>query len=108
MTGCRILHLFSKRLKKKSSTVSYTIKYKSESSSSKRRRQFFKGLSIRQKIVTGYTLSLGIGVLGTTGGLLIGDRYFPGARDNMLLADQEKAGLSSLQGLLLQIQVHQQ
>ncbi|MEO3706921.1 hypothetical protein [Trichormus azollae] len=53
-------------------------------------------------------MSLGIGVLGTTGGLLIGDRYFPGARDNMLLTDQEKAGLSSLQGFLLEIQVHQQ
>ncbi len=72
------------------------MKYKSESSSSKRRRQFFKGLSFRQKIVTGYALSLGTAVLGTTGGLLIGDRYFQGARDNMLLADQEKAGLSSL------------
>jgi hypothetical protein len=83
------------------------MKYKSESSSCKRRRKFFNALSFRQKIVTGYALSLGIAVLGTTGGLLIGERYFQGARDNILLADQEKAGLSSLQGLLLEIQVHQ-
>lgn len=84
------------------------MKSKSESSLSKRLRKFFNRLSIRQKIVTGYALSLGIAVLGTMGGLLIGDRYFQGARDKMLLADQEKALLSSLQGLLLEIQVHQQ
>jgi two-component system, NtrC family, sensor kinase len=66
------------------------MKSKSESSLSKKLRKFFNRLSIRQKIVTGYALSLGIAVLGTMGGLLIGDRYFQGARDQMLLADQEK------------------
>ncbi|MBK1990956.1 HAMP domain-containing protein [Sphaerospermopsis aphanizomenoides BCCUSP55] len=84
------------------------MKFKSESGLSKRLRKFFNGLSIRQKIVTGYALSLGIAILGTTGGLLIGDRYFQVARDKMHLANEEEALLSSLQGVLLEIQVHQQ
>ncbi|MBD2293044.1 HAMP domain-containing protein [Anabaena sphaerica FACHB-251] len=71
-------------------------------------RKLFQRLSIRQKIVCGYGLSLGIAILGTTGGLIIGDRYYQAARINMILADEEGALLSSLQGVLLEIQVHQQ
>ncbi|TAF04786.1 MAG: sensor histidine kinase [Nostocales cyanobacterium] len=71
-------------------------------------RYLFQRLSIRQKIVCGYALSLGIAILGTTGGLIIGDRYYQSARQGMHLEDEEGTLLSSLQGVLLNIQVHQQ
>ena len=71
-------------------------------------KQRFHQLSIRQKIFCGYGLALGIAVLGTTAGLVIGDRYFQQARQQMILADEEGSLLSSLQGELLEIQIHQQ
>ncbi|MBD6618595.1 HAMP domain-containing protein [Komarekiella sp. 'clone 1'] len=71
-------------------------------------KRVFYQLSIRQKIVCGYTIALGIAVLGTTVGLAIGDRYFQRARQQMILADEEGALLSNLQGKLLEIQIHQQ
>ena len=70
--------------------------------------QRFHRVSIRQKIFYGYGLALGIAVLGTTAGLVIGDRYFQQARQQMNLADEEGSLLSSLQGELLKIQIHQQ
>ncbi|MCW5313930.1 HAMP domain-containing protein [Nostoc sp. KVJ3] len=71
-------------------------------------QQRFHQLSIRQKIFYGYGLALGIAVLGTTAGLVIGDRYFQQARQQMNLADEEGSLLSSLQGELLEIQINQQ
>ncbi|MEH2303025.1 MAG: ATP-binding protein [Nostoc sp.] len=71
-------------------------------------QQRFHRLSIRQKIFYGYGVALGIAVLGTTVGLVIGDRYFQQARQQMNLADEEGTLLSSLQGQLLKIQIRQQ
>jgi two-component system, NtrC family, sensor kinase len=71
-------------------------------------KQVFHQRSIRQKIFFGYGLALGIAVLGTIAGLVIGDRYLQQARQKMLLADEEKNLLSSFQGELLEIQIHQQ
>ncbi|MEH2195524.1 MAG: ATP-binding protein [Nostoc sp.] len=71
-------------------------------------QQRFHRLSIRQKIFYGYGLALGIAVLGTTAGLVIGDRYFQQAREQMNLADEKGSLLSSLQGELLKIQIYQQ
>ncbi|NES99472.1 MAG: HAMP domain-containing histidine kinase [Sphaerospermopsis sp. SIO1G1] len=71
-------------------------------------QNLFQKLSIRQKIVCGYALSLGIAVLGTTSGLIVGDRYFESARKEILLINQKSYILSSLQGEILEIQVHQQ
>jgi two-component system, NtrC family, sensor kinase len=71
-------------------------------------QQRFYRLSIRQKIFYGYGLALGVAVLGTTAGLVIGDRYFQQARQQMILADEKASLLSNLQGELLKIQVHQQ
>ncbi|MEH1775859.1 sensor histidine kinase [Nostoc sp.] len=71
-------------------------------------QQGFHQLSIRQKIFCGYGLALGIAVLGTTAGLVIGDRYFQQARQQMILVDEEGSLLSSLQGELLEIQIRQQ
>jgi len=71
-------------------------------------KQVFHQRSIRQKIFFGYGLALGIAVLGTIAGLVIGDRYLQQARQKMVLADEEKNLLSSFQGELLEIQIHQQ
>jgi two-component system NtrC family sensor kinase len=71
-------------------------------------QQRFHRLSIRQKIFYGYGLALGVAVLGTTAGLVIGDRYFQQARQEMILVDEEANLLSSLQGELLEIQINQQ
>ncbi|KAB8331075.1 hypothetical protein SD80_026375 [Scytonema tolypothrichoides VB-61278] len=68
----------------------------------------FHQLSIRQKIICGYVVSFGIAVLGTTVGLVIGDRYFQHARQQMIMADQEGYLLNKLQGLLLEVDSHQQ
>jgi two-component system, NtrC family, sensor kinase len=67
----------------------------------------FHQLSIRQKIICGYVVSFGIAVLGTTVGLVIGDRYFQHARQQMIMADQEGRLLNKLQGLLLETDTHQ-
>ncbi|MBC1240672.1 ATP-binding protein [Nostoc sp. 2RC] len=71
-------------------------------------KQVFHQRSIRQKIFFGYGLALGIAVLGTIAGLVIGDRYLQQARQKMVLADEEKNLLNSFQGELLEIQIHQQ
>ncbi|QHG15839.1 ATP-binding protein [Nostoc sp. ATCC 53789] len=70
-------------------------------------QQRFHRLSIRQKIFYGYGLALGVAVLGTTAGLVIGDRYFQQARQQIILVDEEGSLLSILQGELLEIQIHQ-
>ncbi|MEH1866044.1 MAG: ATP-binding protein [Nostoc sp.] len=70
-------------------------------------QQRFHRLSIRQKIFYGYGLALGVTVLGTTAGLVIGDRYFQQAKQQIILVDEEGSLLSSLQGELLEIQIHQ-
>lgn len=80
----------------------------SKLSYSKSFKRVFHQLNIRQKIVVGYGLSLGIAVFGTTLGLVIGEHYFQKARHQMTIADEEGGLLSSLQGVLLEIQSHQQ
>ncbi|GAB1545349.1 hypothetical protein NUACC21_80250 [Scytonema sp. NUACC21] len=71
-------------------------------------KRVFHQLSIRQKIVVGYVLALGIAVLGTIAGLDVGERYYQRARYQMIVADEEGALLSELQGVLLEIQSHHQ
>jgi signal transduction histidine kinase len=71
-------------------------------------KRVFHQLSIRQKIILGYGLSLGVAVLGTTAGLLIGRNHLQQARHQMIMADEESHLFSTLQGELLEIQWHQQ
>jgi signal transduction histidine kinase len=71
-------------------------------------KRVFHRLSIRQKIILGYGLSLGVAVLGTATGLVIGNKYFQQARHQMMMADEESHLFSSLQGELLEIQSNQQ
>jgi two-component system, NtrC family, sensor kinase len=70
-------------------------------------KRVFHRLSIRQKIVCGYGMVLLIVVFGTMTGLVIGDRYFQQARQEMKKADEEGNFLSDLQGVLLEIDSHQ-
>ncbi|MUG92963.1 HAMP domain-containing protein [Scytonema sp. UIC 10036] len=71
-------------------------------------KRAFHRLSIRQKIVVGYAVALGIAILGTIAGLEIGNRYYQKARYQMIMADEEGGLLSELQGAFLEIQSHQQ
>jgi len=71
-------------------------------------KKLFPPLRIRQKIVLGYTLSLGIAVLGTSGGLLVGNSYFQTAREKAILVHQEDILLNNLQRGILGSLIHQQ
>ncbi|RAM50555.1 MAG: histidine kinase [Hapalosiphonaceae cyanobacterium JJU2] len=71
-------------------------------------KRVFHRLSIRQKIILGYGLTLGVAVLGTTAGLLVGKNHFQQARYQMMMADEESHLFSTLQGELLEIQAYQQ
>ena len=71
-------------------------------------KKLFPSLRIRQKIVLGYTLSLGIAVLGTSGGLLVGNSYFQTAREKAILINQEDILLNNLQRGILGSLIHQQ
>lgn len=65
-------------------------------------------LSIGQKIGFGYGVALGLAVLGTTSGLIVGNNYYQTARRQMFLADTEIGLLNNCQGVLLKINSHQQ
>ncbi|KOP27437.1 histidine kinase [Hapalosiphon sp. MRB220] len=71
-------------------------------------KRVFHRLSIRQKIILGYGLTLGVAVLGTTAGLLVGANYFQKARYQMIIADDEGHLFSNLQGELSEIKSYQQ
>ena len=71
-------------------------------------KKLFPPLRIRQKIVLRYTLSLGIAVLGTSGGLLVGNSYFQTAREKAILVHQEDILLNNLQRGILGSLIHQQ
>ncbi len=71
-------------------------------------KRVFHRLSIRQKIIFGYGLTLGVAVLGTTAGLLVGTNYFQQARYQMTIADDEGHLFSNLQGELSEIKSYQQ
>lgn len=63
-------------------------------------------LSVGTKINFGYALALSIAVIGTTVGLVLGQRSYEQARYQMEVADNEGGIVSSLQGALLELQIH--
>jgi signal transduction histidine kinase len=65
-------------------------------------------LSIRQKIACGYALSLGIAVLGTTVGVVIGNHYERQASAQAKCAQEEISFLNRLRTSSLHTQLHQQ
>lgn len=66
------------------------------------------GLSIGKKIKCGYGLALGVGIVGTTIGLVFGDHYQQQALQNQENAFKELNLLYQLQTSILQTRTHQQ
>jgi two-component system, NtrC family, sensor kinase len=66
------------------------------------------GLSVGNKIKCGYALALGVGVLGTTIGLILGDHYQEKALQEQQNAFKELNLLYRLQTGILQTRTHQQ
>ena len=72
------------------------------------KKQWFSHLGIRQKIGYGYTLAIGIAVLGTVTGLMMGDYYQKQASQARELAHREEYLLTELRASLLWTRTHQQ
>ncbi|WP_242056901.1 HAMP domain-containing protein, partial [Planktothrix sp. FACHB-1355] len=65
-------------------------------------------LSIAKKIGYGYSLAIGIAVLGTTVGLVIGDYYQNQAREQLKIADRQQHLLSDLENAVGVVRSHPQ
>ncbi len=89
-------------------------KYKSAVASSasfsslSQRIPWFRRLSVAQKIGFGYAIAIGVGVLGTVTGTLIGDYYQQQAVKKERHINEEVELLHSLQSSVLQARTHQQ
>ncbi|WP_242045672.1 MULTISPECIES: HAMP domain-containing protein [unclassified Calothrix] len=70
--------------------------------------QIFNRLSIGNKIKFGYAIALGVGIFGTTIGLILGDRYQQQAFKQEENAFKEINMLQRLQASILQTRTHQQ
>lgn len=60
-------------------------------------------LKIRQKLILGYVLALGVGIIGTTAGIFAGNRQFYKAIAQKETIDQEMELLADLQGDFLEL-----
>ncbi|MEM1170738.1 MAG: ATP-binding protein [Cyanobacteria bacterium P01_H01_bin.35] len=69
---------------------------------------WIKGLTIAQKIGYGYSLAVGIAVLGTTVGLIVGDYYHRQAQEQLTLIQNEYYLLKELESAIWQVQFHPQ
>lgn len=66
------------------------------------------GLSIAQKIGYGYSLAIGIAILGTSVGLIVGDYYQRQAQDRLRLVQNEYSLLKELESAIWLVQFHPQ
>ncbi|HBB34349.1 MAG TPA: histidine kinase [Cyanobacteria bacterium UBA8803] len=71
-------------------------------------RGLIRRLSIAQKIGYGYSLVLGISVLGTTVGLVVGEYYQEQARTELNVADRQQYLLSNLENTIGVVRSHPQ
>lgn len=71
-------------------------------------KQGIRNLSISQKISYGYALAIGISILGTTGGLILGNYYQDQAQHQERVADQQHHLLSNLENATLVVRSHPQ
>ncbi|MDP8935340.1 MAG: HAMP domain-containing protein, partial [Cyanobacteriota bacterium] len=68
--------------------------------------RFISRLSIAKKINYGYSLAMGIAVLGTTGGMICGDYYQKQAFQALAFADEQQDLLSDLEYSVQAVQSH--
>ena len=68
--------------------------------------RFISRLSIAQKINSGYSLAIGIAILGTTGGMICGDYYQKQAFQALTLADEQQHFLKDLEYSVQAVQSH--
>ncbi len=71
-------------------------------------KHWSKGLTIAKKIGYGYSLAVGIAVLGTTIGLIVGDYYQRQAQEQLTLIQNELNLLKELESAIWQVQFHPQ
>jgi signal transduction histidine kinase len=70
--------------------------------------RFIRRLSIAKKIGYGYSLAIGIAVLGTTLGMAIGDYYQKEAEELLRFADEQQLLLSDLDKAVVAVRSHPQ
>jgi len=71
-------------------------------------QRLFGSFSIAQKIGYGYSLAIGIAVIGATVGLVSGDRYKREAQSRLMVAYQQQYLLSELENSALGLRSHPQ
>jgi len=71
-------------------------------------KEGIRNLSISQKISYGYALAIGLSILGTTGGLILGNYYQDQAQQQERVADQQHHLLSNLENVTLAVRSHPQ
>jgi len=71
-------------------------------------KEGIRNLSISQKIGYGYALAIGLSILGTTGGLILGNYYPNQAQQQERVADQQHHLLSNLENVTLAVRSHPQ
>ncbi len=70
--------------------------------------QFFNGLSIAKKIGLGYSLAIGIGVIGTSIGLTTGYYYQQQAQEERSIAEAQHRQLLELENAVTTVRLHPQ
>jgi signal transduction histidine kinase len=70
--------------------------------------RFIPHLSIAKKIGYGYSLAIGIAVLGTTIGLISGDYYEKKAQKQLIIAEKQQNLLSNLENAVGELRAHPQ
>ncbi|HBY77151.1 MAG TPA: histidine kinase [Cyanobacteria bacterium UBA11148] len=69
---------------------------------------WIRRLSIAQKIGYGYSLAIGVSILGTIGGLVLGNYYQEQAQHELTIADQQQHLLSDLENTVASVRSHPQ
>ena len=71
-------------------------------------KSWMRRLSIAQKIGYGYSLAIGISILGTTTGLVLGNYYQEQAQQQLNIATQQQQLLSELEQVVVVVRLHPQ
>ncbi|XWK88503.1 MAG: ATP-binding protein [Phormidium sp.] len=72
------------------------------------KKAFNRRLTVAQKIKYGYSLAIGIAILGTSGGMIAGDYYKQQALNQLILAHQETKLLTDLENAVIRLYLEQQ